>query len=722
MAAAAPDSYCTVLFSTEKAISSNATQEGIMKDLESNDPKVKVSALKQAILMLLAGESLPRVLMHVIRFCINTEDHLLKKYMMLYWEIVKKYDASKKLLPEMILVCNALLNDLKSPNEYVRGCMLRFLCKLREPELLEPLIPAIKQCLEHRHAFVRRNAALAVFSIHHAFGQQLLPDGPELIDKFLQAQAKRAGLAVGFLFLLNEAEDVAAAFLEERAEDIHRYGDGFALGVLELARKVCRRDPAQKSRFVRALFAMLASESPAVAYEAAWTLAGLSAAPTANQYSNALSTGSDNNLKLILLERLAELRRAGHAKVLRAAQVVMDLLRAMAGSPNIDVCRRALAVALDLLSPRNIEEVVQVLKREVVKTQETDLDKGKEYQAALIAALHRCATRFPVVAEAAVATLADFLRGDAALSVVLFVRDIGEQYPELRNSVLAKLISNFGEMTQAPVLGAAVWLLGEYSEPGPLLDQAWAELLANLGEPPYAAAAPSRWSGGEEGAGRGRGHGGGGDDGGLQKAAAGGGGGGGAVTSRNVVLSDGTYATQSVVTAAPAAPAEKDAPGLRKHVAAGDCFLSGRRWWLALRRLAAAEGEGGPAAAEGAKAAQLRALRALCGLAAALQARERAQPGAQADALERLQLCARALLDPEGCALAREALEKDGRAAFARLLRAREAAAGRGPDGAEKEKRAAADDLISFRQLRGAGARGAEYDLDDGDDLTKATG
>ena len=59
--------------------------------------------------------------------------------------MVPKYDgSSKKLLHEMILVCNALRNDLNHPNEYVRGSMLRFLCKLREPELLEPLVPSIK--------------------------------------------------------------------------------------------------------------------------------------------------------------------------------------------------------------------------------------------------------------------------------------------------------------------------------------------------------------------------------------------------------------------------------------------------------------------------------------------------------------------------------------------------------------------------------------------------
>lgn len=61
---------------------------------------------------------------------------------------------------EMILVCNAIRNDLQHPNEYIRGTTLRFLCKLREPDLLDPLIPSLYECLEHRHAYVRKNAIL----------------------------------------------------------------------------------------------------------------------------------------------------------------------------------------------------------------------------------------------------------------------------------------------------------------------------------------------------------------------------------------------------------------------------------------------------------------------------------------------------------------------------------------------------------------------------------
>ena len=116
--------------------------------------------------------------------------------MMLYWEVVPKYQTdtnagesgSQKLLPEMILVCNALRNDLIHPNEYVRGSMLRFLCKVKDEEILGPLLPSIKACLEHRHPYVRKNAALCMFQVHKLHGENLLPDAPEVMEAFLLSE------------------------------------------------------------------------------------------------------------------------------------------------------------------------------------------------------------------------------------------------------------------------------------------------------------------------------------------------------------------------------------------------------------------------------------------------------------------------------------------------------------------------------------------------------
>ena len=141
-------------------------QDEIREELEAKEIEKKVSGLKTLISLLLNGEIMPKLLMIVIRFCVPCDDHKIKKLLLVYWEVVEKHSTDGKLLPEMILVTNSIRNDLFHANEYIRGCTLRFLCKLKESEILEPLIPMVKNNLEHRHAFVRRNAILAVRGYH----------------------------------------------------------------------------------------------------------------------------------------------------------------------------------------------------------------------------------------------------------------------------------------------------------------------------------------------------------------------------------------------------------------------------------------------------------------------------------------------------------------------------------------------------------------------------
>jgi coatomer subunit beta len=122
--------------------------------------------------------------MTVIRYVEPTEFKPLKKLLLYFWEVVEKKDKAGKLLPEMYLICNFLRKDLSHFNEYVRGATLRFICKLHEPELLEPLIQPIIENLTHRHSYVKRNAVLAIYSIYQRF-EHLIPDAPEFIEELL---------------------------------------------------------------------------------------------------------------------------------------------------------------------------------------------------------------------------------------------------------------------------------------------------------------------------------------------------------------------------------------------------------------------------------------------------------------------------------------------------------------------------------------------------------
>ncbi len=65
----------------------------------------KRQAIKQCILMVSGGQSLPGgLLMTVIRFIMTEKDKYLKKLLLLFWEVIEKTSPAGGLLPEMILV------------------------------------------------------------------------------------------------------------------------------------------------------------------------------------------------------------------------------------------------------------------------------------------------------------------------------------------------------------------------------------------------------------------------------------------------------------------------------------------------------------------------------------------------------------------------------------------------------------------------------------------
>ena len=147
---------CTVLLSYDSVL---VKESDFQQQLESKDEAVKVDALKALIAALVNGEHYPKLLMSVIKFCLHSEHHLIKKLLLLYWEVVEKKNKEGVLLHEMILVCNALKNNITHPNEYIRGSTLRFLCKIKEQEILESLIPSITDNLQHRHSSAHTHCA-----------------------------------------------------------------------------------------------------------------------------------------------------------------------------------------------------------------------------------------------------------------------------------------------------------------------------------------------------------------------------------------------------------------------------------------------------------------------------------------------------------------------------------------------------------------------------------
>ncbi|KAJ2238835.1 coatomer subunit beta, partial [Coemansia sp. RSA 475] len=216
MGPAAPTDACYMLIHPRLDVETPNLQT-LKRNLERGTDDIKAEALQQVISGTLQGENHDQLLMHIIRFVMPTRNKTLKKLLLLYWEVCPKYEADGKLKQETILICNALLNDLQHPNEFIRGSTLRFLCKLREAELLEPLIGPTRECLSHRHAYVRKNAVEAVSSIYRTL-PHLIPDGPELISGVLQTEADMTCRRNALTMLTQSAPALAVQWLKENAQ------------------------------------------------------------------------------------------------------------------------------------------------------------------------------------------------------------------------------------------------------------------------------------------------------------------------------------------------------------------------------------------------------------------------------------------------------------------------------------------------------------------------
>ncbi|KAI4487989.1 hypothetical protein M0804_004837 [Polistes exclamans] len=527
----------------------------LKQDLEKGSVHIKIEALKKTIYMILSGERLPGLLMTIIRFVLPLQDHTIKKLLLIFWEIVPKTSPDGKLLQEMILVCDAYRKDLQHPNEFVRGSTLRFLCKLKEPELLEPLMPSIIACLEHRHSYVRRNAVLAIFTIYRNF-EFLIPDAPDLIAKYLDGEQDMSCRRNAFLMLLHADQSKALAYLAACLDQVPSFGDILQLVIVELIYKVCLANPTERARFIRCIYSLLNSPSAAVRYEAAGTLITLSNVPTAIKaaascYIELVVKESDNNVKLIVLDRLIAMKDSPvYERVLQ--DLVMDVLRVL-GSPALEVRTKTLALAMDLVTNRTVEEMVQLLKKEVLRTAGGEHEDAGRYRQLLVRTLHACSIKFSDVAATVIPVLTDFLSENneaAATDVLVFVREAIQRFENLRPLIVEKLLEVFPHIRSVKVHRAALWILGEYAISKEDIEAVMNRIRAALGELPLLEAENKRQAGEKSS-----------EDDNEQAAPA------------QLVTSDGTYATQSAFSTSTEGRKEEKRPPLVQYMMDGDFFI-----------------------------------------------------------------------------------------------------------------------------------------------------
>jgi vesicle coat complex subunit len=124
-----------------------------------------------------------------------------------------------------------------------------------------------------------------------------------------------------------------------------------------------------QSRYLKLMLELLDAPTSTVVYEAATSLTALTSNPVAVKAAagKLIELGireADNNVKLIVLDRVDQLRIRNEGVL---DDLAMEILRVLT-SPDIDVRRKALGIALEMVSSKNVEEIVMLLKKELTKT------------------------------------------------------------------------------------------------------------------------------------------------------------------------------------------------------------------------------------------------------------------------------------------------------------------------------------------------------------------
>ena len=558
------EKVCTLIINGDKKV--QPTPMDIQKKIEAassvymqrKDAKKLAEALEELLLFMVNGNSYPKLLMTIIRFVITCDDHRVKKLCAIYWEICEKVKDNGELKEEMVLVCNAIRNDLIHSNEYIRGRTLRLLCRMRYFKIMEPLVESVLKNLSHRHAYVRRNAVTCVYSIVKTFGPDVIPQASIEIEQLLLVEGDLSTKRIAFIMLLNCDIDRAINYAISVEEQVTSLGDVFQLALLELVRKVAKVRPGHKARLMKLVFYLSNASSPGVMFECAQILSNLTSSPSAAQmaavsYVNLINTQPDNNVKLIVLDHLAQMAETDKHVV---ESLVMDLCRGLS-CPALGVRRRIIAIVCGLLSSRNVADVVTLLRKELVRLQ-SEYESTQEYRRLLILTLQDACRKFPEFSENVFTSLFDILKEKStdqttSFQIIDYFREMMAADKETTNLIVVeKLVQIVPQIDRSRVLRMILWLIGEFSNQPLAHIQA---LVSAIGPLPVDLLMPNAGDVDKE----------------VSEVAA-----PTAaprvVSTRTIVLADGTYASQAVYGSSSAAL--PGSSGLRTLLCGGDILLA----------------------------------------------------------------------------------------------------------------------------------------------------
>lgn len=433
-------------------------------------PEAQVSSIRKLIQYQVSGEQPPEsALMGVITNLSASRSHEVKKLLYLFYEICDTRDRKGQLKPEFHLICDGIIKDLTHPNEYIRATALRFLSRFNEPELIKNVVPFVSKSFEHKNAYVRRHAVVAIGRIHQRW-PEIAPDAPEEIADLLKEEQDPACKRVAFLVLCDISRDLAATFLDEILDDsVLKLSQPMQLTAVTLIKSLCTQ--ARKGSYLPALIELLDSPSPAVKIEASITLLTLSTSATASQASfstlcQIMQTIPNAALQLSLAEQIERLIPS-HPTV--AQQMVGELIVAMKAKP---IRKTVLKMIKKLAGPSNINVITQQLlshitTQQTLRQNENESAAASEFIKDILSTFRSISATYPAVLAQIYDTCRQLLLDNSreiSFEAIMIIREYAMVDPSQQNKICLHLENILSLIPNVRNVRSATYLISLYTK------------------------------------------------------------------------------------------------------------------------------------------------------------------------------------------------------------------------------------------------------------------
>lgn len=434
----------------------------------TKDDKNKIEAMQMILSFELNGETHPEILMNVIRYILPSTNHTLKRLFLMYLSSIQRVDEQGKLLSELILAINSLLNDLSHPNEYIRVLTLKFILTVNEKEFIQPLANAVANNWDASSPLVRKHCYSAICHIYKMY-PEFIPNASEIIKNGLMKEKISANRCSALRALMYIDLRSAVQYVIKKSEQINVYEENLQLELLRLIKGVSKSTPDNYTTYLTVCSNLLMSPNDTISLEAALCMLIVSSSSSVVKAAiktlmNIVVKSSNNSVKMTILERI-EQQITKTPKLMNEMEI--DLLRGFQCTSNF-VKSKVAQIVIKCVTQKTVNDVIQTLRKEMLK------EGDENYHLVILQSIKQCNSKF--TCDNIIPSLLDIIQQTTSVAIsreiLLFIRSnlinsknkkVNEEIEENQINILQALFDIFDNIKDQQLLTEIISIITRFS-------------------------------------------------------------------------------------------------------------------------------------------------------------------------------------------------------------------------------------------------------------------